>query len=134
MTLPRIANPPPRFPGAAAHRGYPHFFKTDCVHKIYGDKPGNFQTQLTACAGVKQGCADSLASYNGGLYYVSVNGVEYFESLPENRSRALGLERPGESPRTVPSSFRGDLRPRGGKGSPTQGSQEEYRGPGVWSI
>ena len=80
------------FTGAAVHRGYPHFFKTDCVHKIYGDKPSNFQTQLTECVGVKQGCSGSLAAYNGGLYYVSVNGVEYFESLTENRSKALGLE------------------------------------------
>ena len=80
------------FTGAAVHRGYPHFFKTDCVHKVYGDKPSNFQTQLTECVGVKQGCSGSLAAYNGGLYYVSVNGVEYFESLTENRSKALGLE------------------------------------------
>ena len=78
------------FTGAAVHRGYPHFFKSDCVHKIYGDKPSNFQTQLTECDGVKAGCADSLVDYNGALYYVSVNGVECFESLPENRSKALG--------------------------------------------
>ena len=78
------------FTGAAVHRGYPHFFKSDCVHKVYGDKPSNFQTQLTECDGVKAGCADSLVDYNGALYYVSVNGVECFESLPENRSKALG--------------------------------------------
>ena len=80
------------FTGAAVHRGYPHFFKSDCVHKIYGDKPNNFQTQLTECDGVKAGCADSLVEYNGALYYVSVNGVACFESLPENRSKALGTE------------------------------------------
>jgi hypothetical protein len=78
------------FTGAAAHRGCPHFFKADCVHKIYGDRPGNFQTQHMACDGVKPGCADSLADYNGRLYYVGVNGVESFDSLPENAGQALG--------------------------------------------
>ena len=80
------------FTGAAVHRGYPHFFKADCVHKIYGDKPNNFQTQLTECDGVKAGCGDSLKAYNGALYYVSANGVERFESLPENIGKALGTE------------------------------------------
>lgn len=78
------------FTGAAAHRGYPHFFKADCVHKVYGDKPGSFQAQFMACDGVKPGCADSLAEYNGMLYYVGVNGVERFDSLPENKGAALG--------------------------------------------
>lgn len=80
------------FTGAAAHRGNPHFFKADCVHKIYGDRPGNFQTQRVACDGVKPGCGSSLVDYNGRLYYVGVNGVEAFDSMPENAGLALGTE------------------------------------------
>ena len=80
------------FTGAAAHRGNPYFFKADCVHRIYGDRPGNFQTQMTACDGVKPGCFGSLAESNGMLYYVGVNGVEAFDSLPENVGAALGPE------------------------------------------
>ncbi|MBR0227508.1 MAG: hypothetical protein IJQ62_04075 [Clostridia bacterium] len=80
------------FTGAAVHRGTPHFFKADCVHKIYGDRPGNFQTQRLDCDGVKPGCAESLVDYNGRLYYVGTHGVECFDSLPENRGEALGEE------------------------------------------
>ena len=80
------------FTGAAAHRGNPYFFKADCVHRIYGDRPANFQTQTAACDGVKPGCAGSLTEYNGMLYYVGVNGVESFDSLPENVGGALGQE------------------------------------------
>ena len=78
------------FTGAAAHRGNPYFFKADCVHRIYGDRPASFQTQTVACDGVKPGCFASLAEYNGMLYYVGVNGVKAFDSLPENVGAALG--------------------------------------------
>lgn len=81
------------FTGAAAHRSYPHFFKENCVYKIYGDKPSNFQTQVTDCDGVKRGCSDSLIGYNGLLYYVSVNGPVVFDSLPMACGAALGEEK-----------------------------------------
>ena len=78
------------FTGGAAHRSYPHFFKENCVYKIYGDKPSNFQTQVTECDGVKRGCSGSLIGYNGLLYYVGVNGPVAFESLPVLCGEALG--------------------------------------------
>ncbi len=81
------------FTGGAAHRSYPHFFKENCVYKIFGDKPSSFQTQVTECDGVKRGCADSLIGYNGLLYYVGNNGPVSFESLPVRCGEALGDER-----------------------------------------
>lgn len=81
---------PGPFTGAVTHRGYPHFFKENCVIKVYGDKPGNFTTQITVCEGVKPGSEKSLVGYNGALYYLSPVGVQYFESLPESIGQALG--------------------------------------------
>ncbi len=81
------------FTGAAVHRGNPCFFKENCVHRIFGEKPANFQTQVTICDGVKQGAGATLIPYNGGLYYLGINGVQYFESLPQPIGKALGEKR-----------------------------------------
>jgi len=78
------------FTGACVHRGNPVFFKSGCMHQIYGDKPGNFQSQMTICEGVKEGCGGTLTPDNGALYYVSAGGVQKLESLPENVGKALG--------------------------------------------
>lgn len=81
------------FTGAITHRGQPYFFKEGCVHEIYGEKPSNYQMQTTLCDGVRAGCGDSLQAVNGVLYYLSLNGVQYFETLPQAAGEALGSER-----------------------------------------
>lgn len=78
------------FTGAAAHNGYPYFFKENYVHKIYGDMPSNYQMQTTVCEGVKEGSGKTLLNVGGALYYVGLNGVEMFSSMPEHASQALG--------------------------------------------
>lgn len=80
------------FTGAIGHRGQPYFFKENCVHKIFGEKPSNYQMQTTLCDGVRSGCADTLLAINGALYYMSLAGMMTFESLPQNVGRALGNE------------------------------------------
>ena len=77
------------FTGGIAHRGYPYFFKQNCVHKIYGDRPSNFEMQTTLCDGVKLGCERTLTSANGVLYYISNHGPVYFESMPALCGEAL---------------------------------------------
>ena len=80
-----------QFTGAITHLGYPLFFKENCVHKVYGNYPANFQIQTTACRGVQKGCSDSLAIVNEILYYKSRNAVcAYDGSLPVEMSSALG--------------------------------------------
>lgn len=80
-----------QFTGAIAHMGYPLFFKENCVHKVYGNYPSNFQIQTTACRGVQKGCSNSLAIVNEVLYYKSRNAVcAYDGSLPIEISAALG--------------------------------------------
>jgi hypothetical protein len=79
------------FTGAITHLGFPLFFKENCVHKIYGNYPANFQVQTTACRGVQQGCDKSLAIVNEVLYYKSRSGIcAYDGSLPMEVSAALG--------------------------------------------
>ncbi|MBR4079281.1 MAG: hypothetical protein IKK29_03625, partial [Christensenellaceae bacterium] len=82
-----------RFTGAATHLGYPIFFKENCMHKIYGNYPSNYQVQTTSCRGVQLGCDRSIATVNEILYYKSQSGVcAYDGSLPTDISERLGDE------------------------------------------
>ena len=73
--------------------GYPLFFKENCVHKVYGNYPANFQIQTTECRGVQKGCERSLAIVNETLFYKSRGGVcAYDGSLPSEVSYAMGNE------------------------------------------
>ena len=79
------------FTGAITHLGYPLFFKENCMHKVYGDYPANFQVQSTACRGVQRGSHRSMAIVNETLFYKSGGAVcAYDGSLPEEMSTALG--------------------------------------------
>ena len=83
-----------QFTGAVTHLGYPLFFKENCVHKVYGNYPANFQIQTTACRGVQKGCEKSLAIVNETLYYKARSGVcAYDGSLPVEMSYAMGDQR-----------------------------------------
>ena len=80
-----------QFTGAVTHLGYPIFFKENCMHKVYGNYPANFQVQTTTCRGVQKGCSKSLAIVNEVLYYKSRSAIcAYDGSLPQEISSALG--------------------------------------------
>ena len=84
------------FTGAAAYGGYPIFFKENSLHKVFGQRPANFQIQTTACRGVSPGCASSLAIVREVLYYKAVHGIcAYDGSLPREVSVPLGMEPEG---------------------------------------
>ncbi len=79
------------FTGAFAYLGYPHFFKENFVHKVYGSYPANYQIQTTACRGVEKGSGKSLAMVNETLFYKAKTGIcAYDGSLPSEISSALG--------------------------------------------
>ena len=83
-----------QFTGAITHAGYPLFFKENCLHKVYGQIPANFQVQTTACRGVQKGCSRSMAIVNEILYYKARHAVcAYDGSLPTDASAALGEDR-----------------------------------------
>ena len=82
-----------QFTGAITHLGYPIFFKENCMHKIYGNYPANYQLQTTTCRGVEKGSENSLAIVNEVLYYKSQSAIcSYDGSLPVEISTALGDE------------------------------------------
>lgn len=77
--------------GAITYLGYPTFFKENCLHKVYGNYPANYQIQTTACRGVQKGCGNSLAIVNEQLFYKGRGGVCVYDgSLPAEISSAFG--------------------------------------------
>ena len=80
-----------QFTGAIAHLGYPIFFKENCMHKVYGNYPANYQITTTTCRGVQKGSHKSLAIVNEVLYYKAPSAIcAYDGSLPQEISYALG--------------------------------------------
>ena len=80
-----------KFTGAAVLSGYPLFFKENCIHKVYGSMPSNYQMTTTMCRGVQDGAWRSLNVVNEVLYYQSrTDIVRYDGSLPEGVSDEMG--------------------------------------------
>ena len=71
--------------------GYVLFFKEDTIHKVYGDKPSNFQINTSfPVRGVAKGCEKTACVVNETLLYVSRSNVCSFDgAYPESVSDAL---------------------------------------------
>lgn len=81
------------FTGCVAYVSHIAFFKEDCVHKIYGSRPANFQVTSSQLQGIAQGCADSAAIVNQVLYYKSRTGImSYTGGVPVCISDCFGPE------------------------------------------
>lgn len=82
---------PGKFTGAATYGGTVLFFKEDCVHKIFGAKPSNYQATLVHLHGIAPGCGKSVVHAEGILFYMSTAGYcAYTGAMPEVLSRKLG--------------------------------------------
>ena len=67
------------------------FFKQDCIHKLYGSVPSNFQLIKETCPGVARGHSKSLTIVDEVLYYKSpLCFMAYTGSLPVSVSEKLG--------------------------------------------
>lgn len=78
------------FTGAASCMGYLLFFKENCIHKLYGSKPNDYQLSSVRCRGVAQNADHSLCVIAETLYYLSPDGVMAWDgSLPSKVSSAL---------------------------------------------
>lgn len=87
-----------QFTGAITHLGYPLFFKENCVHKVYGNMPSNYQIQTTAMRGVQKDSGKSLAIVNELLFYKASSGICVYDgSLPVEISAVFGQERYSEA-------------------------------------
>lgn len=78
------------FTGAATQGGYVLFFKPNCIHRIYGTMPSNYQVDETEARGVEQGSEKSLVLVDEILYYKSGDGVMGYDgSMPQSVSSSL---------------------------------------------
>lgn len=65
---------------AAAHYGtHVCFFKENCIHKLYGSKPSNYQVVTVIAPGVKSGCARSIATIGSVLYFCGAGGIYAYD-------------------------------------------------------
>lgn len=80
-----------KFTGAAVINGYVTFFKENCMHRIYGNSPADFQLVSYECAGIQEGCEKSFAGSNGLYFYKSNIGVMYIsDGYPVKISEKIG--------------------------------------------
>ena len=78
------------FTGAASCMGYVLFFKENCIHKLYGSRPADYQISSVRCRGLAAGAEHSLCVIAETLYYLSADGVMAWDgSLPGKVSSAL---------------------------------------------
>lgn len=82
-----------RFTGAGTLSGNPIFFKEDCIHRIMGTMPKQYQVHTTMCRGVEAGSWRSVAVVNERMYYKARDGYCMYDgSLPAGISEALSQE------------------------------------------
>ena len=79
------------FTGAVTQKGYPVFFKENCIHQVFGTTPSSFQIETTVCRGIQSGSWRSAVVVNEQVYYKSRTDVLMFDgSMPESVSDQLG--------------------------------------------
>lgn len=82
------------FTGIAPFPTHILFFKENCVHKLYGHKPSNYQIITTSCLGVEKGSDRSIQLINGVVYYKSREGImTYTGDVPDLISHCFGKTR-----------------------------------------
>lgn len=79
------------FTGIAAASSHVLCFKEDCVHKVYGAKPSNFQVQVSQIPGVAAGCERSIVNLGETVYWWARDGLmAYGGGIPDRLSAPLG--------------------------------------------
>ena len=79
------------FTGCIAQRGYPVFFKENCIHKISGMTPSSFQVTTVNCRGIQDGSWRSAVIVNETVYYKSRQDVMAYDgNMPQSVSDQLG--------------------------------------------
>lgn len=67
------------FTGCAAYSAHLLFFKENYIHKIYGNKPSNYQMVTAACLGLEKNCNRSVSIINDIVYYKSREGIMAYD-------------------------------------------------------
>ena len=77
--------------GAISQKGYPVFFKENCIHRVSGSSPSSFQITTTVCRGVQRGSWRSLAIVGERVFYKSRQDVMAYDgAMPISVSEQLG--------------------------------------------
>ena len=77
--------------GAISQKGYPVFFKENCIHRVSGNTPNSFQITTTICRGVQRGSWRSLAIVGERILYKSRQEIMVYDvSMPFPISTQLG--------------------------------------------
>jgi hypothetical protein len=79
------------FTGIAATPTHIVFFKENCIHKLYGYKPSNYQLVTINCLGLEEGSYKSVQLINGVVYYKSREGIMAYDgNIPTVISKNFG--------------------------------------------
>lgn len=82
------------FTGAVAYSGSVLFFKEDCIHKVLGNYPAQYEIYTYQVPGVMAGAEQSLCNLSEVLYYQGRSGIyAYTGGTPELISEKFGLRR-----------------------------------------
>lgn len=77
--------------GLAPYSTHLCFFKEDCIHKVYGSYPAEYQIVTAICNGVEKGSQRSLAFMNDSIFYKSRVGImAYSGGYPQLISSQFG--------------------------------------------
>lgn len=77
--------------GLAPYSTHLCFFKEDCIHKVYGSYPAEYQIVTAICNGVEKGSQKSLAFMNDAIFYKSRVGImAYSGGYPQLISSQFG--------------------------------------------
>jgi hypothetical protein len=80
--------------GCCAYSNHLLFFKEDCIHKIYGTKPSNYQMQTTNCYALEAGSHKSISVINETVFYKSRLGImAYAGGIPEHITENFGTKK-----------------------------------------
>ena len=61
--------------GCAMYSSHLLFFKDDYIHRLFGNKPANYQTDTMECHALEKGSSKSLAIINDVVFYKSRVGI-----------------------------------------------------------
>ena len=82
------------FTGCAAYSTHLVFFKENYIHKLFGNKPSNYQIQTVPCLGLEKKSHRSVHAVNGVIYYKSREGImQYDGDLPSLMTYNFGTIR-----------------------------------------
>jgi len=79
------------FTGAVNYQGTPVFFRQNCIHRILGDYPAQYQIKTLEGYGVRKSCHKSISVMNDIVYYLSPMGmVMYNGGIPVSIAEPFG--------------------------------------------